>query len=92
MTVVLHTGHGLDWVWPFLLGYPQEKIAYIDEVCIIHPRKSLQREGKASMYDTNPTMLGWQTEEEKVQFKRFGYTPQVSTWRCINETDIDMKP
>ncbi|KAL0046279.1 hypothetical protein WJX82_007868 [Trebouxia sp. C0006] len=67
------SGHGLDWVWPFLLGYPQDKIAVIDDVCVIHPKKTLQREGKTSMYDTNPHFLGWQTEEEKIQFEKYGY-------------------
>ena len=38
---------------------------------------------EAFMYDTNPTVLGWQTAEEKAQFKRFGYTPQVGSYTCI---------
>ena len=71
-------GHGLDWVWPFLLGYPQDKIAVIDDVCVIHPKKMLQREGKTSMYDTNPHFLGWQTEEEKIQFEKYGYAAKAS--------------
>ena len=29
-------GWGLDWLWPFLLGYPQNKIAVIDQVSIAH--------------------------------------------------------
>ena len=27
-----NAGWGLDWLWPFLLGYPPEKVAIIDEV------------------------------------------------------------
>ena len=27
-----YAGWGLDWLWPFLLGHPLEKIAIIDEV------------------------------------------------------------
>ena len=27
-----YAGWGLDWLWPFLLGYPSEKVAIIDEV------------------------------------------------------------
>ncbi len=81
MSLAWHAGHGLDWVWPFLLGYPQDKIAAIDDVCVIHPKKSLQREGKTSMYDTNPYFLGWQTEEEKIQFEKYGYATKAS---CTN--------
>lgn len=34
------------------------------------------------MYDTNRTVLGWQTAEEEDQSKRFGYTPQVGSYTC----------
>ena len=61
-----------------MLGYPQERVAVIDEVCVIHPRKLLQPMGKVSMYDVNPTFKGWQTEEEKEQFGKFGYAAKVS--------------
>lgn len=43
---------GLDWIWPDLLGYPSDKIAVIDEVCLFHPesarfkRNSLYKVGK----------------------------------------------
>ncbi|KAL3156462.1 hypothetical protein ABBQ38_000767 [Trebouxia sp. C0009 RCD-2024] len=66
------SGHGLDWIWPYLLGYPQDRIAIIDEICVIHPHQSLQRQGKTSMYDVNPS-LSWQMKEEQQQFKKFGY-------------------
>ena len=69
-------GHGLDWIWPYLLGYPQDRIAVIDEVCVIHPRHLLQRRGKVSMYDINPA-FSWQTEEEGQQFDKFGYAAKV---------------
>ena len=47
-------------------------------VCVKHPKKMLQREGKTSMYDTNPHFLIWQTEEEKIQFERYGYAAKAS--------------
>lgn len=31
------TGYGLDIVWPFLLGFPQDKIGIVDVVCMYHP-------------------------------------------------------
>ena len=74
----LNAGYGLDWIWPFLLGYPQDRIAVIDEVCVIHPHKPLQERGKVSMYDVNPTFKGWELEEEKDQFAKFGYSAKVT--------------
>ncbi|KAL3132160.1 hypothetical protein ABBQ32_008768 [Trebouxia sp. C0010 RCD-2024] len=68
------SGYGLDWIWPFLLKYSDNKIAVIDEVCVIHPRQSLQELGKMSMYDTNPLLQGWELQEEKAQFRKFGYS------------------
>ncbi|KAL3156458.1 hypothetical protein ABBQ38_000763 [Trebouxia sp. C0009 RCD-2024] len=68
------SGYGLDWIWPFLLKYADNKIAVIDEVCVIHPRQSLQELGKMSMYDTNPSLKGWELQEEKAQFRKFGYS------------------
>lgn len=75
--VLINAGYGLDWIWPFLLGYPQERIAVIDEVCVIHPRKVLQQRGKVSMYEVKPTFKGWELAEEKDQFAKFGYSAKV---------------
>ncbi len=30
-------GWGLDFVWPFLLRYPRDRIAVVDQVCMFHP-------------------------------------------------------
>ena len=67
-------GYGLDWVWPLLMGFPQDRVAIIDEVCVIHPRKESQPIGKASMYDT---MSIPPKEEEASAYKRWHYTSQV---------------
>ena len=32
-------GHGLDYLWPKILGYPDKKIAIIDEIVAMHSRK-----------------------------------------------------
>lgn len=31
---------GLDFVWPYLMHYPRDKIGVIDEVCVFHPPTS----------------------------------------------------
>ena len=35
-------GWGLDFVWPYLLGYPADRLAVIDEVCMYHPNAAKQ--------------------------------------------------
>jgi hypothetical protein len=30
------TGWGLDFIWPFLLGFPRTKVAIVDAVCTYH--------------------------------------------------------
>lgn len=68
------TGHGLDWVWPFILGYPQEKIAIINDVCVIHPKKELQPGTKLTIYkEHNPHA------ELVAVLAKFGYESEVLT-------------
>lgn len=38
----MHAGHGLQWLWPFLLGYAPRKTAILDEVCVVHPHNHMQ--------------------------------------------------
>ena len=40
--ILVHAGHGLQWLWPFLLGYAPHKTAILDEICIVHPHDHLQ--------------------------------------------------
>lgn len=66
------TGHGLDWVWPFILGYPQEKIAIINDVCVIHPKKELQPGTKLTIYkEHNPHA------ELVAVLAKFGYESEI---------------
>lgn len=44
-----HTGWGLDFVWPFLLGYPDKGVAVIDVACMHHPYTKTR--GSPSLYD-----------------------------------------
>ena len=43
------SGWGLDYLWPKILGYPKNKIAIIDEIFAIHPRKI----GTSDLYEKN---------------------------------------
>ncbi len=42
-------GHGLDYLWPKILKYPNEKIAIIDEIIAIHSREV----GSSNLYIDN---------------------------------------
>ena len=35
------TGEGLGWLWPFLAGYPKDKIALIDAACAMRPTSKI---------------------------------------------------
>lgn len=43
LTVVLSAGHGLQWLWPFMLAYEPGRTAILDDICIVHPRDELQQ-------------------------------------------------
>ena len=75
---VCFVGHGLDWVWPFLLGYPQEKIAIINDICVVHPKKELQPGSKLTIYkEHNPHA------EHVAVLAKFGYESEVSALQPI---------
>ncbi|KFM26396.1 hypothetical protein F751_4889 [Auxenochlorella protothecoides] len=64
-----YTGWGLDFVWPFLLKYPKNRIAVIDEVCMVHPSKKLSGQ---SIYSSGAPYD--QRVEEARREAQFGYT------------------
>lgn len=33
----MRAGYGLDLVWPALLKYPEDKIAVVDQICMVRP-------------------------------------------------------
>ena len=69
---MIATGHGLDWVWPFSLAYPQEQIAIINDICVIHPKKELQPGTKLTIYqEHNPHA------ELVAVLAKFGYDAEV---------------
>lgn len=71
------SGHGLDWVWPFSLAYPQEEIAIINDVCVIHPKRELQPGSKLTIYqEHNPHA------ELVAVLAKFGYEAEVCMGCC----------
>ena len=61
-------------MWPFLLEYPQEKIAIINDICVVHPKKELQPGSKLTIYkEHNPHA------EHVAVLAKFGYEGEVST-------------
>lgn len=38
-----HFGWLLDFLWPWLLGYPTDKIAVVESVCVFHPQADRHR-------------------------------------------------
>ncbi|GAB4822225.1 hypothetical protein N2152v2_009271 [Parachlorella kessleri] len=68
-----HFGWALDFVWPFLLRYPQDKVAVIDEVCMGHPPSNSKQ--SASLYAAPAPFSA--SEEGRRREREFGYVP----WR-----------
>ena len=47
-------GHGLQWLWPFLLGFHHHKTAVLDSVCIVHPTDELQNSVQVALHNPAP--------------------------------------
>ena len=39
-------GYGLDYIWPWLAGFPQDRIAIVDDLCVFRPAKPLNMDTK----------------------------------------------
>ena len=81
----MHAGWGLDWLWPFLLGYPPKQVAFIDEVCVIHPKKTLQDPDKVSMYSILKRPHG----EEYEQYSRYVFASPTGPPRLFNSRSLE---
>lgn len=70
-----HTGWGLDFIWPYLLRYPTNKIAVLDEVCVTHTNAAGQRSDgdEGNLYQI-PRAYS-QQEEEGRRAAEYGYWP-----------------
>jgi hypothetical protein len=47
-----YTGWGLDFVWPFLLNFPRNKVAIVDAVCVQHA-EPMEGDGRQRVYFAN---------------------------------------
>lgn len=47
-------GHGLQWLWPFLLGFDHHRTAVLDSVCIVHPKDELQNSLQTALRKPGP--------------------------------------
>lgn len=65
-----YTGWGMDIIWPYLAGWPKDKIAVIDQVCMHHsPRK-----GRTGLYSIKLPMS--ERVEWSINLARFGLTEE----------------
>ena len=45
-------GFGLDYIWPWLAGFPQDRIAIVDDLCVFRPAKPLSLDAKPMKVST----------------------------------------
>ena len=45
-------GYGLDYIWPWLAGFPQDRIAIVDDLCVLRPAKPLNMDTKPMKVST----------------------------------------
>lgn len=64
-----HVGWGLDFIWPYLLHYPRDKIAVIDQVCMMHPPSTPNKAN--SVYNADAPYR--KKEEETRRFAEYMY-------------------
>lgn len=56
-----HFGWLLDFLWPWLLGYPADKFAVVDTVCMYHPHGN--RAAPDSLYKKGARGAAWRAVE-----------------------------
>jgi hypothetical protein len=63
-------------VWPFLLHYPRDRIAVIDDVCMLHPHTAEGKKGEGSIYAALAKVAPWDAREEEARRDgQFSYYP-----------------
>lgn len=83
-------GWGLDSLWPFLLKYPRDRLAIIDDVCMIHPNRI--KEPGTNVYDAAAGGIqgGWR--EEFALYAQWGFSDEaVQALGWTNKTGREMK-
>jgi len=76
-------GHGLDFLWPKILKYPNKKIAIIDEIIAIHSREV----ASSNLYKDNKT-----DEFLKFMEKNYLNTGMKNVIGNISKENFDIKP
>jgi len=62
-------GWGLDFIWPFLAGFPRDQVGVVDAVCMRHSY------GKRGVYSANGAK--WSPSEEwRIHIDRWNMTPE----------------
>ncbi|KAL4430961.1 hypothetical protein ABPG75_006217 [Micractinium tetrahymenae] len=62
-----YTGWGLDFVWPFLLQYPRDRVAVIDDACMTHPHFAQAKKGEGSVYAALAKIVPYDSREEEAR-------------------------
>jgi hypothetical protein len=79
------TGYGVDLIWPYLLGYPKNKIAIIDAVSCSHPKGN-----ESSLDKVVPRELHLSQGVELLKY--YGLLPsdcnpsQIKTWDMLYDS------
>ncbi len=53
-------GFGLDFVWPYLADYPEDKVAVIDDTCVMRPTHVLGPSPLTKVLLWPPCLIGCQ--------------------------------
>ena len=73
MGVNVHSGWGLDFVWPYLAGWGKESVAVLDSVCMQH----ISDPGRPSRMYINAAMPRAPPEEWDFTLARYNLTEEV---------------
>lgn len=80
-------GWMLDYIWPWLLGYPTDRIAVVDTVCMFHP--GTDRKAPTSLYVMASAPRG-PYEEMEAQSKEWRYSTTLRTTRGYSPGGADV--
>ncbi|KAG7668622.1 hypothetical protein NADE_006671 [Nannochloris sp. 'desiccata'] len=81
-----YTGWGLDFVWPFLLNFPRNKVAIVDGACVQHARPT-EGDGRQRVYFANMPRNAYQ--EKDYLLEKFNYNEKslaefnMSVWQPV---------
>lgn len=70
------TGMGLDWGWPYFLGFPRDRFAILDAVCMVHPPSPPDKPN--SVYAAEAP-YGAEEEKHRV-YAGLGYSRLAARW------------